>query len=1009
MKKITSILLIAVMLITMIPFAAFPASATDPIVYWDGSMSSNFTGSGTEADPYQISSGADLKLLEYIFNTPQANFVGVADALKSAIAASTATAISNTNNNNIAIARTTESWTVDKYFALTNNIYLNDTTSSTWYNDEGVKVSTTIGNRANIVTIVTVNGTKNDAVKDFCGILDGKGYFISGMCNKVANTDANGGNALFGLLHGTIKNLAIIDSYFSGSKRTASFVAGIANNAEIDNCFSNAIVVNTTQEAGGIVGNFFGGSITNCVFAGSVTGPVQVGGILGVGQDEGGGNWSKNISGNINYGKVVGTSRSGDHGAIAGEILDAKTASVMKNNYALYDSFSSMTKKNISDRDIKVTKSVGLTFRNAATLLNGGWFNLNDSVENLGTLSENGYVNTTSETTPILQSVFADNSVVLTSQAESGVTYWNGNISTKLDGAGTEDSPFEIKSAADWAMMTKIFNGNTSDVDATFLNNLGMTDDQCCTGKYFKVMNNIYFNDTTDAEWYNSANLHTSDELCRRNSGGKNTKFDGTLDGNGKAFYGMCINAAAYDNGGINLMGQLCGTVQNLALVNCRFTSPANGTAYGRCSSFASLTYGDAKISNCYSNATITGDHDVGGIVGYTNGASTIENCVFAGTVTGNTNVGAISGGGASKDANAYITNCLVYGKAISSSEVNKYTSCGAVLGADSSGGTTVLHCSGNYVLEGSNDYYIGTCFGVNNDRKYDVSFSNVQLSIQNFNALTDSGWFSLTDGIEDLNGISTVTHNSETNMLEYSSENYTNTNSLYLPIIQKTFAEVTEIVDKDYFAYRNYVTLQTGASIRLSDPTGLRFTTVIDKGYYDRLVELKGADNVVVGTIICPKSYYNDTYTKASLDGKNVINIQKTSEYGVMVEKSATITDYVNSYETNGTPKQVFAKSATKAPSYTFNAAIVNIKEANLSIDFAALSYITVNGVDILANFNATDNVRNVSEVATAALADTKTSTTGEYQYKVEGQTGVYSPYTTAQRATLTALVSGS
>ena len=89
-----------------------------------------------------------------------------------------------------------------------------------------------------------------------------------------------------------------------------------------------------------------------------------------------------------------------------------------------------------------------------------------------------------------------------------------------------------------------------------------------------------------------------------------------------------------------------------------------------------------------------------------------------------------------------------------------------------------------------------------------------------------------------------------------------------------------------------------------------------------------------------------------------------------------------------------------------TYNAALVNLPDAEFTTEFAARAYAvyTVNGEEyiVYSDFSKTDNIRSLTDVAEAALADTKPTQSEEYCYKIAED--VYSPYTPAQYEVLKA-----
>ncbi len=99
------------------------------------------------------------------------------------------------------------------------------------------------------------------------GIFDGQGYTISGLYYENSNKNYIG---LFGSLkNGTVKNVLVKDSYFSGRQ----FVGGIVgeNDGTIENCTFDGFVKATFEALGGIVGGNFG-LIKKCTNNGKVVG-----------------------------------------------------------------------------------------------------------------------------------------------------------------------------------------------------------------------------------------------------------------------------------------------------------------------------------------------------------------------------------------------------------------------------------------------------------------------------------------------------------------------------------------------------------------------------------------------------------------------------------------------------------------------------------------------------------------------------------------------------------------
>lgn len=140
------------------------------------------------------------------------------------------------------------------------------------------------------------------------GTFDGNGKTISGLyCNN-----ANGLRVgLFGQVrqHSVIRNLGLLDSYFSGKTDVGSICGICADGSEITGCFNNATIKCGGGYAGGIAGSLTGGRIADCfnrglvdcagVYSGGITGQATQGAIsdcYSVGY----------VTGNLYCGAVVG-------------------------------------------------------------------------------------------------------------------------------------------------------------------------------------------------------------------------------------------------------------------------------------------------------------------------------------------------------------------------------------------------------------------------------------------------------------------------------------------------------------------------------------------------------------------------------------------------------------------------------------------------------------------------------------------------------------------------------
>ena len=183
-------------------------------------------------------------------------------------------------------------------------------------------------------------------------------------------------------------------------------------------------------------------------------------------------------------------------------------------------------------------------------------------------------------------------------------------------------------------------------------------------------------------------------------------------------------------------------------------------------------------------------------------------------------------------------------------------------------------------------------------------------------------------------------------------------------------------------------MSLINGAQVRMSSTTGIRFTGLVNKNYFDGLKTQYATNDVTLGMLITPTDYIVDNgleFTKEALDACTAITGTKYLEIDA-------------------------ANMETVGNDYKVNCAIVNILSANYKRDFSAILYIKVNGEIVeYSDFNVAFNSRSVASVAEKAYADLSDVKDYEengmtYSNEVVVADGVvkYSPYTKDQRDTL-------
>ena len=232
-----------------------------------------YDGSGTEADPYQITSREDLEeLADSVANSPF--------------------------NNNI----TGINWSRNKYFTLMNDI------------NDSIKFC--IGEYKIF-----------DYFKAFQGNFDGNNKKITLALAFTSDTFPTfsliWGTGLFGCIHnGIIANL-VVDGYVNINGIYDLYTGGIcgyADSSDIINCV-NYCKISGSAHIGGICGFNNEGNISNCINYGNIEADYGVGGICGVlvASYHASGNGHYNLLNCINYGDITGKSDFFNYvGGIAG-------------------------------------------------------------------------------------------------------------------------------------------------------------------------------------------------------------------------------------------------------------------------------------------------------------------------------------------------------------------------------------------------------------------------------------------------------------------------------------------------------------------------------------------------------------------------------------------------------------------------------------------------------------------------------------------------------------------
>ena len=534
---------------------------------------------------------------------------------------------------------------------------------------------------------------------------------------------------------------------------------------------------------------------------------------------------------------------------------------------------------------------------------------------------------------------------------------WDGSVAASFSGgSGTADDPWKISNGSELAYLASVVNSNGS---ATY-------------NQYYILTADI---DLGGREWTGIGN---------QNDAGK--AFKGKFDGNGKVITGFAIEEERDYTPG--LFGMLDGgaVVKNLTVHGCIRAGSKNDFGGLLCVS----VNGGSAVENCtvYADVQITraaGSKNFyfGGITGRLAPGGKIQDCTVLGKIqlqvtasATNTQRQYTAGIAARIDA-AQITNCTNYAdiSQIFTGSATIGYSGGIVACGDAAADTTVSisNCVnyGDIFVETNGGH--GRTGGIIGNAR-----SQAVYNIENcFNAgKMLSGKGTQSGNMGELVGWNEAKQVSLKNC--YASGRNLGGNK------GKTWSESGCVTD---------ITLKTlpGASVRLNDPTGLRFDTEIKKSTLDALLK---ADNVTVqiGTLIAPTKYVKavGTFTADALDTYK-------NEQGFAFDPYINVPFDTNVYE--------FLKKTDTA--YTFSGAVANLFESNYNLAYSAVGYLTITvgelSVTFYSDYIEQDHSRTIASVARAAYTDRADVQSEDYPYYVDKE-GNYSPYSNSSLAKIKA-----
>ncbi len=489
-----------------------------------------------------------------------------------------------------------------------------------------------------------------DYSDSFRGSFDGRGHTITNFTYESQDASFVG---LFGrVLYGTIKNLHLVDPNIQ-AQTTANVGAlvGLNTIGMVSACSVQGGDITGREAVGGLVGHNAGGTISMCYAAGAIVGEEAIGGLVGRNGLRSPGLETWYYPGQIDHSYSTGSVTGG---AMVGGLVGFNEVGMVEQCYSTGPVHGEET----------VGGLVGLG-SDRAEVLGSFW-----DVETSGTDVSAGGTGRTTAQMQVRETfqdsgwhfiVQADGPDDFWAQPEGGgypILWWQLPVLAELpfaDGSGEPDDPYLI---------------------ATFeqLNSIGRN--PRLTAAHFRLLNDIdaegtpFF--TVGDFWYPfegtfDGNNHTISHL--------------TISGEGHVgFIGMLTNGGTVRDveiadvnvtGTWNYVGAVVGSCVSGSVINCHSTGVVCGERYVgglvgynyksdilQCSSTTTVTgisvIGglvamniNARLEQCFSTSIVTGESgSIGGLLGISSGMAEIADCYASGVVTGERNVGGLVGDG---------------------------------------------------------------------------------------------------------------------------------------------------------------------------------------------------------------------------------------------------------------------------------------------------------------------------------------------------------------------------
>jgi len=581
-------------------------------------------------------------------------------------------------------------------------------------------------------------------VGNFTGTFDGLGHTISGLTINRSGTDYIG---LFDSTSGsTIQNVGLVNADITGNRYVGGLVGENSSYGTISNSYSTGKVTGSGR-VGGLVGWNYYGTISNSYSTGKVTGSGYVGGLVGQNDSSG------TISNSYATGSVTSSS-----GTDVGGLVGYNHTGTISNSYATGDVSGDINVGGLVGYNdyssVSNSYATGSVTSSSGTYVGGlVGYSYNSTIANsyaTGDVSGNTVGGLVGWNYGTITNSYSTGSV--TGTYVGGLVGWNnGTITNSYWDTGTSG---QSSSAGGTGLSTADMMTTSSFTNWDFSNIWWMNDGNTrpfLRSEYSRNINNAHqlqlmsiglTASYTLGKDINMEELSQASGLWNTTTGflpvgNSSNKFTGTFDGLGHTITGLTINRSGTDN--VGLFGCTdTATIQNVGLANVKVSGNSDvgglvGYAY------------HATISNSYSTGSVSGDNYVGGLVGTAGSSTHISNSYSTGSVSGNSDVGGLVGYAyySTTISNSYSTGDVsnnnnyvggLVGYAEYSTILNSY-STGSVNGNNDVGGlvgyayysTTISNSYSTGSVSGND--YVGGFAGYNAGNTFSNNFWDIDTS----------------------------------------------------------------------------------------------------------------------------------------------------------------------------------------------------------------------------------------------------------------------------------------